>query len=254
MVITGDDLLDFNVADVNGNLLGEVKDLVIEPNQMQANAAGGTGRITYVIVQTELNDDWLVPVPWQFVQIRPEWRALTLPVSVNQLMAAPSFHEDVWPASLANEWQATTTQFWQSPPQNPAPAVLQPPAASVVPINYIRASDLFDLDVIDARGVDLGEVKDIALDLSSSQPANGAIAAQFSYLIIDRGDALGLGGELIPIPWRLVPVTPNQQKVAILNLQPQVLQGAPSFMDNARPDLYADPWRSDLARYWDNIR
>jgi sporulation protein YlmC with PRC-barrel domain len=241
------DLMDYQVGDRNGNLIGEVEDLIIE------TGTGGTGLVPYLVVSSTLNDDFLIPVPWSLVQVRTDWLAVLLPLEGTQLQSAPAFNEDFWPATLTAAWKADIDRFWQNPAQAGLPATPGLPSAAGTPSGYIPASDLFDMDLVDSRGIELGEIDDIAIDWQNSLPENGAAAGTFAYVIVDRGDALGLGGENIPVPWRLLRLNALQE-IAQVNLQPQVLQAAPAFDDFTFPDLYKTPWAEELARYWQGIQ
>lgn len=242
-----DDLLDYQVGDPNGNLIGEVDDLIVDL------AAGETGLAPYLVVSSIFNDDFLILVPWRLVQVRPDLLAVLLPADGNQLLNAPSFNEDFWPANLSVEWKNQIDQFWQNPSQARQPATPPPPAVAGQPTGYIQAKDLLDMDVVDSRGIELGELKDLAIDWQNSKPEMGAEAALFTYVIVDRGDALGLGSENIPVPWRLIRVNPLQEDAQV-SLQPQVLQNAPAFDDFTVPDLYKTPWAEELTRYWQGIQ
>lgn len=244
-------LLDFGVADASGMLIGKVEDMIIDLSQAGiTNTAGSTaGSIPYLLVSNSANDDWLIPIPWQSVQIHTGMRAILLPASAN-LMTAPRFHEDAWPGGLPAEWRSALLNYWQNPGQNNAAALPALPALGIsAPADYLSASDLMDYDVVDQRFFELGEIKEIAIDWAKSQPGPNSAAAQFAYVIIDRDDALGPGNEYIPIPWNRLQLN-RQQEIAVLNMSPQALRSAPSFNKISWPDLYGDPWSADLARFW----
>ena len=245
VLIPADELLDYQVADASGTPLGDVDDLIID----LGSTANGVGQAPMLVISSDLNDDLHIPVPWRYAQIRHDWKAVILPVNANQLMNAPAFNEDFWPADLLTGWQADLDRYWQNPAAAGPPAVRPPNVAGAQPATgYLRVSDLLDMDIIDPRGFELGEVKDLAIDWQNSTQA-----AQFSYLIMDRGDSLGLGGENIPIPWRLIRPNPLQEVIP-LNIQAQILQTAPSFNDLGWPNLYAEPWTADLTRFWNAIQ
>ena len=115
--------------------------------------------------------------------------------------------------------------------------------------DYIRASKIADVDLFSPQGVKLAEVDDMAIDWANS--AAGSDAAKIGYMVLKREDALGQGPSLIPIPWRAVPLNPAQEDV-VTNIPPQVLRAAPGFEDFSWPDLYSEPWKSQLASYWKN--
>ena len=165
------------------------------------------GLASYVVVQSDFNSDWLIPVPWRNVQVRPDLRAIVLPVAGNQLLNGPGFNEDLWPASLSPQWRSAVQDFWNNPTQ-PAPARNPLPAGGVgAAPDYIRASKIADVDLFSPQGVKLAEVDDMAIDWANS-PA-GSDAAKIGYLVLKREDALGTGSLFDPDPLAGRPAEPG---------------------------------------------
>jgi sporulation protein YlmC with PRC-barrel domain len=237
--IAFDQLMDFSVVDASGNLLGEVQDAAIERGA--ANAA--TGQIAYLVVDSNLRNDWNIPVPWQYVTIRPDLMAVMLPVNATQLAAAPGFNDELWPANLAGQ-NNVVQNFWSNPGQAAGMAPALPGGLSA---SYLRASKVSGVDILSPQGVKLGEIKDIAVDWKNTQA--GAQAAQFGYLIMEMNDDLGFENRMIPIPWRLVRINPGQENAIVNMAQNQVLN-APNFLQGGMPDLYSEPLLSQLRQFW----
>jgi sporulation protein YlmC with PRC-barrel domain len=237
--VSFDQLLDFNVVDASGNLIGEVKDAAIERGA--ANAAAG--QISYLVVDSSLKSDWEIPVPWQYVTVRPDLMAVMLPVNATQLASAPGFNDELWPANLAGPNNVVQT-FWSNPGQAAAMAPVLP---SGLGGGFLRASDVSGVDILSPQGVKLGEIKDLAVDWKNSQA--GAPAAQFSYLVMEMNDDLGFQNRMIPIPWRLVRINPGQENAIVNIAQAQVLT-APNFLQGGMPDLYSEPLLSQLRQFW----
>lgn len=235
-------LLDYNLTDASGNPLGKVKDVVI--NRSAGNSA--RGGIPYLLVESALKTDWLIPVPWQNVQFRPDLTAVVLPVSAAQLANAPGFNEEFWPASFT-PLQPTLQNFWANP-GTAAPAAPLSQAGVPQARDYLSGDDLLSIDFLSQQGVKLGEIKDLALDWQNSQPGS-AQAGQFGYVILELDDTLSPNNLMVPVPWRLVNPTAGQKNLMV-NFTPNLLQTAPNFVKGMLPDLYAEPLNSQLNTFW----
>lgn len=238
--ISLDMLMDYSVVDANGNFLGEVKDAVID----RGAANNGLGQISYLVVDNNLKKDWAIPVPWKSAQMRPELQAVMLPVDAMQLAAAPGFNDEIWPASIGGQ-NNVVQNFWASPGQGAGMAPVLPGGLAA---NYLRASDVMSVDIINQQGLKLGEVKDIAIDWQNSQPGTAA-AAQFRYVVMEMNDDFGFDNRMIPIPWRSVQINPGQENVLVNFAQNRVLT-APNFLKGSLPNLYAEPLNSQLSQFW----
>jgi sporulation protein YlmC with PRC-barrel domain len=239
-------LLDYNVTDANGNELGKLKDLII--NRGTANSAGS---IPYLIVESSLKEDWEIPIPWKYIQIRPGTQTIVVPANASQLAAAPGFNKDNWPASFASA-AAALQSFWANPAQAAASTAPLFPAGALNPAaDYIRAKDLLDLKIASPQGIQLGKIKDLAIDWQNSQPGASVDAAKFGYVLLAVDDNLNQAEPMVPIPWRLVQLVP-QQDTLVLNITPAALQTIPNFSQGSWPDLYSAPWNAQLAQFWGN--
>lgn len=234
-------LLDYNVADSGGVLVGEVKDLVI------SQGTNGVGQIPYVVISSNLREDFEIPVPWKYIQIRPDMQSIVLPATSAQIANAPAFHEDTWPSSF-NAANTTLQSFWANPAQA---GMVQFPAGGVLAADYLRAKDVMDLDINSQQGIELGKIKDIAIDWTNSQPGGAVDAATFNYVILELDDNVNPAEPMVPIPWRLVRMAPRQEST-ILNLAPTVFQNVPSFTKGTWPNLYAEPLSTQLSQFWNN--
>lgn len=235
-------LLDYTLVDASGNPLGKVKDLVI--NRGAANSA--RGQISYLVAESDLKKDWLIPVPWQSVQFRPDLMAVVLPVNAAQLVNAPAFNEDFWPASFAAS-QATLQNFWSNPGAA-APAAPLTQAGVLQARDYISGDDLLSIDFLSPQGVKLGEIKDLAIDWQNSQPGS-VQSGQVGYVILELDDNISLNKVMVPIPWRLVNPAAGQKNL-VVNFTPNLLQTAPNFVEGLLPNLYAEPMNSRLNTFW----
>jgi hypothetical protein len=96
--------------------------------------------------------------------------------------------------------------------------------------------------------------------LAASTPAKN-VNAKIDDLIVnnDAGDVMYLvlkanlrdGDHLIPVPLRLLKFD-VENEVFLLDIDPAMLETAPSFKENEFPDLTTPGWNSDLDSFWQN--
>jgi len=82
-----------------------------------------------------------------------------------------------------------------------------------------RASEIIGRTVKNDKGEELGEVEDVVIS------QNG----QVLYLILARGGVLGMGENLIPIPYKMARMDQAEDAIIISNVDKQKLEKAPSF-------------------------
>lgn len=85
--------------------------------------------------------------------------------------------------------------------------------------SVLTASSLNGTGIINSKGEDLGNIKDIMIDLQS-----GNIA----YVVVSFGGFLGMGNKLFAMPWEAFVVDEKREKV-IVNIDKSVLENAPGF-------------------------
>lgn len=91
-------------------------------------------------------------------------------------------------------------------------------------------------------GADLGELKEVMLDLN-----NGQIA----YAVLSFGGFLGLGEKLFAIPWQALKLDANSHTF-ILSVDPQTLEDAPGFDNDNWPETTEvdDSWLVGVYDYY----
>jgi sporulation protein YlmC with PRC-barrel domain len=82
-----------------------------------------------------------------------------------------------------------------------------------------RAEDLVGKTVYNNEGAELGDVNDVVFDESGNP----------SYLIVSRGGVLGIGDELVPIPWDSVDSSADLDGDIIADIDLEKFENAPSF-------------------------
>jgi sporulation protein YlmC with PRC-barrel domain len=104
----------------------------------------------------------------------------------------------------------------------------------------MRADTLIGENVYDLDGIELGEIKDIMLDVKA-----GTIA----YAVLSFGGFLGIGDKLFAVPWKALQPD-DVYKRFILDFDKERLESAPGFDKEKWPDM-ADPmWQNEVHSYY----
>lgn len=100
---------------------------------------------------------------------------------------------------------------------------------------YLSASTLNGDDVHNAQGENLGDLKDLMIDLES-----GSIA----YAVLSFGGIMGMGDKLFAVPWSALRVH-SDKKQLILDIPKDRLKDAPGFDKDDWPN-FSDPKYTEL--------
>lgn len=102
------------------------------------------------------------------------------------------------------------------------------------------ANTLIGNDVYNHNAEDLGDIKEIMLDLR-----NGTVA----YAVLSFGGFLGMGEKLFAVPWHALTLD-TQNKRFVLNVEKESLQNAPGFDKDKWPDMADQSWASEIHSYY----
>ncbi len=103
-----------------------------------------------------------------------------------------------------------------------------------------KADDLIGTDVENPQGEDLGSVVDLVID-----PRQGRV----HYVVLSRGEVLGIGGTRYPIPWNAIRYSEAGDRF-ILDMSEEVLEAAPNFEAGNWPNLASRTWRQRIDNYY----
>jgi sporulation protein YlmC with PRC-barrel domain len=107
-------------------------------------------------------------------------------------------------------------------------------------VRQVRASKLLGKDVRNRQGEDLGDIKDLVIDVNHGK---------VHYVVLSFGGFLGLGDKLFAFPTRAFqPAQANDELV--LTVDRQKLEHAPGFMPDRYPDWNSAAWRNEVDRYF----
>jgi len=106
--------------------------------------------------------------------------------------------------------------------------------------NLMGADTLVGNDVYNQKDEDLGDIKEIMLDMRS-----GRIA----YAVLSFGGFLGLGEKLFAVPWDALKLD-TEHKRFVLNVAKDSLDGAPGFDRSDWPDMADPTWEKNIHAYY----
>ncbi|HSX85420.1 MAG TPA: PRC-barrel domain-containing protein [Cellvibrio sp.] len=102
------------------------------------------------------------------------------------------------------------------------------------------ADTLIGNDVYNHKDEDLGDIKEIMLDMSSGQVA---------YAVLSFGSFLGMGEKLFAVPWSALTLDTINKRF-ILNVEKDRLKSAPGFDKDDWPDMADSSWTQDVHAYY----
>ncbi|MBI5383151.1 MAG: PRC-barrel domain-containing protein [Verrucomicrobia bacterium] len=131
--------------------------------------------------------------------------------------------------------QGGTRQAVREAEPSAAPAV-----ASAAPSNVRKATQIIGFTVRDSAQQELGEIRDLVLDLKSGH---------ILYAVLAQGGILGVGDKLYPIPPQALSFA-DTGKALVLNMSRDQLERAPQFTKENWPGLSDPKWASDVYTYY----
>ncbi len=102
------------------------------------------------------------------------------------------------------------------------------------------ADTLIGNDVYNLQDDDLGDIKEIMLDMRSGQVA---------YAVLSLGGFLGMGEKLFAVPWSALTLD-TENKRFLLSVDKDRLESAPGFDKNLWPDMADPSWQQDIQAYY----
>ena len=102
------------------------------------------------------------------------------------------------------------------------------------------AATLIGDPVVNGADEDLGKIEAIMLDVS---------AGRIAYAVLSFGGFLGMGNKLFAIPWSALTLD-AEDKCFILNVEKDVLEGAPGFDKDHWPSMADSTWATEIHSYY----
>ncbi|HEX5808460.1 MAG TPA: PRC-barrel domain-containing protein [Anaerolineales bacterium] len=106
----------------------------------------------------------------------------------------------------------------------------------------LSAASIIGNKVVNTDGEQLGNIKDLVIDLDD---------AQIAYAVLSFGGFLGLGDKLFAIPLEALTFDTRANQV-VLDVEKDVLKNAPGFDKDKWPDTaqYEAGWLLDIYEYY----
>lgn len=106
------------------------------------------------------------------------------------------------------------------------------------------ADTLMGEDVYNSQGEDLGDIKEIMLDMQSGEVA---------YAVLSFGGVMGMGTKLFAVPWQALQLD-TQNKRFILDVSKEKLQRAPGFDKDNWPDMASAEFTNEMSSFYNTKR
>lgn len=104
----------------------------------------------------------------------------------------------------------------------------------------LSANSLLKDKVINARGEELGTIKDFMMDYR-----RGIVA----YAVLSFGGFLGLGDKLFAVPWRSLKLDADRHAF-VLDVDKETLKRAPGFDKDKWPDMNDRTWGESIHGFY----
>ncbi len=102
------------------------------------------------------------------------------------------------------------------------------------------AHTLIGEDVVNAQNENLGDIKEIMLDMQTGKVA---------YAVLSFGGVFGIGEKLFAVPWAALTLD-TENKCFILNASKEQLKSAPGFDKDDWPDMNDATWVSSVNTFY----
>lgn len=106
--------------------------------------------------------------------------------------------------------------------------------------SLMGADTLLGDSVVNGADENLGDIKEIMLDMNTGQVA---------YAVLAFGGFLGMGEKLFAVPWQALHLD-TANKRFVLNVDKERLKNAPGFNKDAWPDMADTNWASQIHTFY----
>ena len=219
------------VKDSQGEYVGRITDLVIEPD----------GRISFAVFSPlwayGINER-LVAIPFNALSFKDE--SLVVDTTSEKLVNAPSFSRSYLNAL---NWAEDSNRYFGIQPSWGEGTFCEKPAVGAHQISMTKgwnrrygASEIVGIKVKNPQGEVLGKINDLVFDDEG----------RISFTIVSYGGFLGIGQSLVAVPITSLSFD-GKPRHFVLNTTRENIQSAPHFSKKALDD---PGWANDFYRYF----
>lgn len=104
----------------------------------------------------------------------------------------------------------------------------------------VKASSIIGTDVVNPKGDNLGDIKEVVID-----PSSGRVA----YAVVAFGGFLGMGEKLFAIPFSSFKYDAARNDY-VLDIDKSRLEAAPGFDSDHWPSMSDEKWNRDVYKYY----
>jgi len=237
------DLIGKNVQNQQGENLGDVKDLAIDPDN---------GRIAYCVLSAggALGiGDKLFAVPWRSATLSSGDEHFVMNIDKDRLKNAPGFDPNNWPNMADRQWATDVHRYYAQRPYWELDVMTvrwqdrereRVDRGDAMATSFQRASDLIGKKVRNLQNEDLGEIKNLAID-----PDRGLV----NYAVLQFGGFLGMGDKHFAIPFTSLDLSADMGEF-VLRVDKERLKNAQGFDPNTWPDMADRRWGRDIHTFY----
>jgi len=106
--------------------------------------------------------------------------------------------------------------------------------------DLMGADTLIGNDVYNSKDEDLGDIKEIMLDM---------VGGKIGYAVLSFGSFLGMGEKLFAVPWQALKLD-TRNKRFVLNVDKERLTKAPGFDKDKWPDMADQSWVTEIHAFY----
>lgn len=217
------ELIGMDVKNRQNEIIGEIKDLVIDLE---------SGQMAYAVVETDVSgmEDKSLPIPPGALTQSTEEDILILDVDQAKLKQAPSIDLKGLSNTSDMKWENQVNSFYAQGQRANLP--------QVNPASIAKASDLIGMNVKNEENETVGKIKDLVIDFRSGR---------ISYVLLSAGGFLGFGKKLLPIDSRTLAQVDAQKDTMVLDINKENIKKAVSLDEDNLPVQANTGWASENA-------
>jgi sporulation protein YlmC with PRC-barrel domain len=117
----------------------------------------------------------------------------------------------------------------------PGPATRKGPGPELMSAGSLAGNDVYNL-----QGEDIGDIKDIMLDMRTGK---------VSYAVLSFTAFLSMGEKLFAVPWNALTLD-TENKRFTLNVEKDRLKAAPGFDKDLWPNMADQTWQKQIHEYY----